>query len=253
MRHNEGQGKVQHAPDIVRASTTEPISALRSTIGSLWSAGCAWPRDRLNPDAASRSVVDFDPRLVADAAECLSLGLQTRRARPKSFLRRPPRARRRPSEPSCYSSPGGAKRLCGRIASDEHEVAASKGLHNPLPRVVHARHVAEPAELPPRHVEVGRVEPEPARLLRVRSSVEMWCFHVCFRVTCIDEAKTVFTYGPGRGNFRSDGTPPRDNTPLRHGTQGRTSNYQLLLPALVLQVRVIIVRTGGQLLGPPGH
>ena len=28
---------------------TEPISALRSTIGSLWSAGCAWPRDRLNP------------------------------------------------------------------------------------------------------------------------------------------------------------------------------------------------------------
>ena len=101
MRHNEGQGKVQHAPDIVRASTTEPISALRSTIGSLWSAGCAWPRDRLNPDAASRSVVDFDPRLVADAAECLSLGLQTRRARPKSFLRRPPRARKRPSEPSC--------------------------------------------------------------------------------------------------------------------------------------------------------
>ena len=114
MRHNEGQGKVQHAPDIVRASTTEPISALRSTIGSLWSAGCAWPRDRLNPDAASRSVVDFDPRLVADAAECLSLGLQTRRARPKSFLRRPPRARRRPSEPSCYSSPGGVKRHCGR-------------------------------------------------------------------------------------------------------------------------------------------
>ena len=107
MRHNEGQGKVQHAPDIVRASTTEPISALRSTIGSLWSAGCAWPRDRLNPDAASRSVVDVDRRLVVGATECLSLGLQTRRARPKSFLRRPPRARRRPSEPSCYSSPGG--------------------------------------------------------------------------------------------------------------------------------------------------
>ena len=112
MRHNEGQGKVQHAPDIVRASTTEPISALRSTIGSLWSAGCAWPRDRLNPDAASRSVVDFDPRLVADAAECLSLGLQTRRARPKSFLRRPPRARKRPSEPSCCSSRRRVKRLC---------------------------------------------------------------------------------------------------------------------------------------------
>ena len=31
------------------------------------------------------------------------------------------------------------------------------------PRVVHAGHVAEPAELPPRHVEVGRVKPEPAR------------------------------------------------------------------------------------------
>ena len=44
-------------------------------------------------------LIDFDPRLVADAAECLSLGQQTRRARPKSFLRRPPRARRRPSEP----------------------------------------------------------------------------------------------------------------------------------------------------------
>ena len=115
MRHNEGQGKVQHAPDIVRASTTEPISALRSTIGSLWSAGCAWPRDRLNPDAASRSVVDFDPRLVADAAECLSLGLQTRRARPKSFLRRPPRARKRPSEPSCCSSRRRVKRLCGIV------------------------------------------------------------------------------------------------------------------------------------------
>ena len=112
MRHNEGQGKVQHAPDIVRASTTEPISALRSTIGSLWSAGCAWPRDRLNPDAASRSVVDFDPRLVADAAECPSLGLQTRRARPKSFLRRPPRARKRPSEPSCYRCIWRKMRLC---------------------------------------------------------------------------------------------------------------------------------------------
>ena len=115
MRHNEGQGKVQHAPDIVRASTTEPISALRSTIGSLWSAGCAWPRDRLNPDAASRSVVDFDPRLVADAAECPSLGLQTRRARPKSFLRRPPRARKRPSEPSCCSSRRRVKRLCAPL------------------------------------------------------------------------------------------------------------------------------------------
>ena len=105
MRYNEGQGKVQHAPDIVRASTTEPISALRSTIGSLWSAGCAWPRDRLNPDAASRSVVDVDRRLVVGATECLSLGLQRRRARPKSFLRRPPRARKRPSEPSCYRPP----------------------------------------------------------------------------------------------------------------------------------------------------
>jgi len=59
-----GHGHSIHAPDIVRASTTEPISALRWTIRSLWSAGCAWPRNRLNPDAASRSVVDFDPRLV---------------------------------------------------------------------------------------------------------------------------------------------------------------------------------------------
>ena len=41
------------------------------------------------------------------------------------------------------------------------------------PRVVHARHVAESAELPPRHVEVGRVS---SPSLRVRSSsVEMWC------------------------------------------------------------------------------
>ena len=89
--------------------------------------------------------------------------------------------------------------------------------------------MAEPAELPPRHVlhnplhvEVGRVEPEH---LRVRSSVEMWCFRVCFRVTYIDEAKTVFTYGPGRGHFRSDGTP-RDNTPLRHmGRRDGHPNY----------------------------
>eukprot|EP00964_Phaeocystis_antarctica_P118514 scaffold82314_cov36-Phaeocystis_antarctica.AAC.2 len=47
----------------------------------------------------ARSVVDLNPRIVADAAKCLSLGKHTRRARPKSFLRRPPRARRRPSEP----------------------------------------------------------------------------------------------------------------------------------------------------------
>ena len=50
---------------------------------------------------------------IADAAECLRLGLQTRRARPKSFLRRPPRARKRPSEPSCCSSRRRVKRLCG--------------------------------------------------------------------------------------------------------------------------------------------
>ena len=39
------------------------------------------------------------------------------------------------------------------------------------PRVVHAGHVAEPAELPPRHVEVGRVEPEPARQVLGRDVV----------------------------------------------------------------------------------
>ena len=44
----------------------------------------------------------------------LSPGQQTRRARPKSFLRRPPRARRRPSEPSCYSDIWRAQRLCER-------------------------------------------------------------------------------------------------------------------------------------------
>ena len=63
--------------------------------------------------AASRSVVDFDPRLVADATECLSLGL-TRRARPKSFLRRPPRARRRPSEPRVLSLRWGSESDCVR-------------------------------------------------------------------------------------------------------------------------------------------
>ena len=56
-------------------------------------AAVAW----CSADAASRSapaksdVVDVDRRLVVGAAECLCLGLQTRRARPKSFLRRPPR------------------------------------------------------------------------------------------------------------------------------------------------------------------
>eukprot|EP00964_Phaeocystis_antarctica_P138899 scaffold103566_cov32-Phaeocystis_antarctica.AAC.1 len=58
------------------------------------------------------SVVDFNPRIVADAAKCLSLGKHTRRARPKSFLRRPPRARRRPSEPQCCASLPRVKRLC---------------------------------------------------------------------------------------------------------------------------------------------
>eukprot|EP00964_Phaeocystis_antarctica_P112070 scaffold76276_cov71-Phaeocystis_antarctica.AAC.3 len=71
---------------------------LPRAVERLESPGCAWPRDRLEPVAASRSVVDFNPRIVADAAKCLSLGKHTRRARPKSFLRRPPRARRRPSE-----------------------------------------------------------------------------------------------------------------------------------------------------------
>ena len=77
---------MKHAPDPVRASTTEPIAAASSTIGSIRRAGCASPGNRPDQDAASRFFVDFDPRLVADAAECLSLGLQTRRARPKSFL-----------------------------------------------------------------------------------------------------------------------------------------------------------------------
>ena len=49
-------------------------------------------RDRLKPDAASRSVVDVDPELVVDAAKRTGLGAQARRARPKSFLLRPPRA-----------------------------------------------------------------------------------------------------------------------------------------------------------------
>ena len=60
----------------------------------------------LHLDTASRSVVDGDPRLVVDAAECLSLGLQTRRARPQKVFsgdhhgpawRRPLRARATPS------------------------------------------------------------------------------------------------------------------------------------------------------------
>ena len=101
VRDYEGQGQVHHAPDIVERSTIKPKSALTSTIGSLRAAGCAWPREGLQPVAASRSVVDVDRRLVVGATECLCLGLQTRRARPKSFLRRPPRSRRRPSEPLC--------------------------------------------------------------------------------------------------------------------------------------------------------
>ena len=96
MRDYEGQGQVHHAPDIVERPPIKPESASSCTIGSLRAAGCAWPRERLQPVAASRSVVDVDRRLLVGAAECLSLGLQTRRARPKSFLRRPPRGRRRP-------------------------------------------------------------------------------------------------------------------------------------------------------------
>ena len=88
------------------------------------------PRDRLNPDTASRSVVDVERQLVADAAECLSLGQQTRRARPKSFLRRPPRARRRPSEPSCYGNIWRAQRLCDPRSYDitAHLTTISLGL-----------------------------------------------------------------------------------------------------------------------------
>ena len=69
------------------------------------SAGCGEP---------SRSFVDVDPQLVVDAAECLGLGVQTRRARPKSCLRRPPRAWRRPSERSAERSLRPGMRLCGR-------------------------------------------------------------------------------------------------------------------------------------------
>jgi hypothetical protein len=78
---------------------------------------------------------------------------------------------RRSGHTSCAGRRAAAGAPPSTIASDEHEVAASKGLHNPLPRVVHARHVAEPAELPPRHVEVGRVEPEPARQVLGRDVV----------------------------------------------------------------------------------
>ena len=64
------------------------------------------------PECRHRSIVDGDPRLVVDAAECLSLGLQTRRARPKSFLRRPPRAWRRPSARVLTAPSRGVR--CGR-------------------------------------------------------------------------------------------------------------------------------------------
>jgi hypothetical protein len=194
VRHNEGQGKVQHAPDIVRASTTEPISALRSTIGSLWSAGCAWPRDRLNPDAASRSVVDFDPRLVADAAECLSLGLQTRRARPKSFLRRPPRARKRPSEPSCYRCIWRKMRLCAR--------SPQPGCRQSI-RVVDfdPRLVADAAECLSLGLQTRRARPKsflrrPPRAQAPRleeSSADAW--HA--RITCLRRHAGIHEVRPG--------------------------------------------------------
>ena len=49
--------------------------------------------------AASRLFVDEDPDLVVDAPWLVDLGQQTRRARPKSCLRRPPRAWRQRSKP----------------------------------------------------------------------------------------------------------------------------------------------------------
>jgi hypothetical protein len=75
------------------------------------------------------TVVSFDPRLLPSAS-ALACRREARVA--KSFLRRPPRARRRPSEPLCYSSPGGAKRICAVAAAVHHKAACAS--HAPQQR-----------------------------------------------------------------------------------------------------------------------
>ena len=65
--------------------------------------------ERLDRQVAIRLFVDEDPDLVVDAPWLVDLGQQTRRARSKSCLRRPPRAWRRRSKPWVLSPLYGAK------------------------------------------------------------------------------------------------------------------------------------------------
>ena len=64
--------------------------------------------------AASRLFVDEDPDLVVDAPWLVDLGQQTRRARPKSCLRRRPRAWRQRSKPWVLMALTGVK--CDTVA-----------------------------------------------------------------------------------------------------------------------------------------
>jgi len=148
------------------------MAALVAAMGRL--GPCVCERDGQDGGGRRRRAVQVGTALRTPLR---SIARQARRSAASSRATCCGRGRRcrEPCRRSGHTSCAGRRAAAGAppstIAFDEHEVAASKGLHNPLPRVVHARHVAEPAELPPRHVEVGRVEPEPARQVLSRDVV----------------------------------------------------------------------------------
>jgi hypothetical protein len=100
---------------------------------------------------------------------------------------------------SCAGRRAAAGALPSTIASDEHEVAASSPC---APRGRASRAAAAPRRSRPCRARACASGP--------RSTVEICGAFTCAfasHVSSIDEAKTVFTYGPGWGHFRSDGTP----------------------------------------------
>ena len=80
--------------------------------------------------AASRLFVDEDPDLVVDAPWLVDLGQQTRRARPKSCLRRPPRAWRQRSKPWVLMALTGVK--CDTVPRSRLTFDARRLLHSNL-------------------------------------------------------------------------------------------------------------------------
>ena len=79
MRHNEGQGKVQHAPDIVRASTTEPFRRNCDIAILLIFIHCP-ERVLLQQVGYTRYTIPYEPppATAAIKAQQAGLGLPTR-------------------------------------------------------------------------------------------------------------------------------------------------------------------------------